>query len=506
MVEIFPLKNYLTVELLDLTPELQDYSGTLNAKPSEVVYVGSKITFSSKYDNPKDILLKKIKEGDNKTIKTFVYDVVSRGYASLATTPIAYFYLKGSRILDLFLTAVPYTSALVLSQRYVPPKYILLPPELENLHDIDALVKAFEFYGQLTANNVPREVARRVLPLSSNSAMLLTIPINVLGILYKYLQFYSDTVPWEIKETVDRMISLVRKEDPTILDAVLNSPEFNINVTGRSLFKPQDSIEFSNREGIIGEYLDKRAYTLIESYRKEQERIFKNPPETIKEAVKNSWKLSNIVIPYRSYYTVIIQWLVSIAMYNELKRHRTIEIRVESIYSAIKNTLEGRRDLYIPNVIEINKNYLEKYVKLSHEMLSLYQNLVNQGIPSSEAIYVIPHNIKVGVEVVLTLDQLLTPNLFYGIRSCMTAEFEMRDKVWGIPKTILRESKYPAFAKKLYNLLVYRNRDLEVPLSKCRIGMCPEPKGRNCRIINQFIPQYDHKKFEEERKSYLNLR
>jgi len=483
--EVVNYKDFLKVDLVDLAPRLVDFEKIVN--PSELVYAGSKITFSSKYSSPLDVIKKKIISSNLEEIRKFVFDVVSRGYASLATTPVAYFSIQGSRLLDFFLTAVPFTSAMVLSQRYVPPKYIIV----DDNSDIESMLNAYSLYQEFS-NKFPLEIARRILPLGTNSTMLYAIPINVLASLYKYTKLYSEFVPDEIKLAIKKMVQLVEEKDPTIIDASLVSPEFNINIRGRVLFKPKEELAFDDEKTILRYIDDKQVARVLEAYSREFGYMLNNYENlSLQEKINYSWKLADTVLPHSRALEVNVNWLCSLACYNELKRHRTIPLLVEDIYTAIGETLLNNRPLFVPSAVQSREEYKKRYLATSHQLLNSYRD--------TKSIYSIPHNILIKASFDLDLAQLLAPNLFYGIRSCITAEFEIREKVWKLPELVkeaLETKGYEELAIRLYSLLKKNG----LPISKCKVGFCPEPKGRSCKLINNLFPRYDHDKTEIERE------
>ncbi|RDD52451.1 hypothetical protein BA065_01665 [Nanoarchaeota archaeon NZ13-N] len=444
------LDNYLNVEIINIAPKYKRYDYDI------ITSIAAMTTESSRDFIGK--LEKAEKENKFELYKDLVKNSIERGYASITTTPTVYLNIVGTRISDLFFTAIPFSSALVLSQRVVKPDRYYVPKEIGEVKLLDELL---EFYWELVNRGIRPEVARRILPLSTPSHIFLQLPLESLSVINKYISIYQEYIPTEI-ETILNKIKESLKSD--FLDAILNSPQFNFDI--RSVFKPYESIEHGELKILkedsyeLNEFLDN-----IESL---LNKLWKNRDR------KLAWEVQQKIAENGFRYSLVLSFPCSIACYNELKRHRTIYIHPESIYSSIERAHKDYKNIYIPPEIKNREDLLERYLNLTYSAIEEYQR-VKEKYGERFAVYLIPQNIIIRTIIKIDLNNLLNFFSFYRIRSCYTAEFEIREKVREIPNLIKN--------KKLRDLLIKDN----LPLSKCIIGYCPEPENRRCNIYKKLF-------------------
>ena len=175
---------------------------------------------------------------------------------------------------------------------------------------------------------------------------------------------------------------------------------------------------------------------------------------------------------------VKIETRVSLAAWNEIKRHRTVRQDVESIYKAAESCLKNERLIHIPK--GVNK---KRFLEICSEALSLYEDMVENGIEKRDAIYILPHAITLGTTLILNGYHLFDPFGFLGVRSCPTSDYELNE---------LSQKIMDGICKKIRGI-----KDLLGP--KCKIGFCPE---RNfCANIFKFVKNYNlnlHKKLQAQ--------
>ena len=125
--------------------------------------------------------------------------------------------------------------------------------------------------------------------------------------------------------------------------------------------------------------------------------------------------------------------------------------------------------------------------------LNTYNELVDMGVPKSDAIAVIPRGVKLGIVKHHDLYNLTTG---YGsLRTCNTAEPEMRTTTYHEMKLAKNSDKVPESIKSLTT-------------PKCHYtGFCPELSfKRSCKRILPVVPFYDkamHDEIQEIRSAEI---
>ena len=179
-------------------------------------------------------------------------------------------------------------------------------------------------------------------------------------------------------------------------------------------------------------------------------------------------------------------------VWGEIKRHRTLEQSVESVYSAIDRShekLSSYREKIISGNLDDetikqldsvfmipltflkneNKSLLNSYLQLFLNSLDAYKELVSRGIPEADAASLVPRGIRLTVYKVFDLYNILEG--YIPLRCCDTAESEMMhttDLEVATLKKILPE---------------YLTKNIG---PKCAsIGYCLEPKM--CDRIKKFV-------------------
>ena len=145
---------------------------------------------------------------------------------------------------------------------------------------------------------------------------------------------------------------------------------------------------------------------------------------------------------------------------------------VENIYNAIKRAIDHdiKENFFVPNYLpkELENEVEEAYLN----SIQLYEKMVNDGVPKTEAIYIIPLGLKVKYKIYMDGYHIFDPFGFIGVRSCTTADSEI-----------------VATINKIISELVNLGIPYELLGPKCKLGFCPERKF--CSIIKRFVPEYD---------------
>ncbi len=163
----------------------------------------------------------------------------------------------------------------------------------------------------------------------------------------------------------------------------------------------------------------------------------------------------------------------SLSIWNDIKRHRTVRQKVESIYHAVERCLKNwdENNFYIPQVEspELKKEIIDVY----KESLEFYKKMVENGIEKRDAIYIIPHGINLGIRIFLDGYHIFDPFGFIGIRACTNTDHEIVKIVNKIINNLKKD------LPEIENLLG----------PKCKLGFCPE---RNfCGLVKKFVRNYD---------------
>lgn len=309
--------------------------------------------------------------------------------------------------------------------------------------------------------------ARKCLPLGFFSYGFLQLPFQTAIGIIKEVKERESYMPEEIKIFSKKLLEILYNISPSITEASLKLP-YNTSYPHTNIFS-STTLEPIKTEI---EILNFEAYEL-----KVPERLKRKPNiaslEDIKELSKE-WKM--FVDEAKEKIYAKIKMPVSLAVYNELKRHRTAGIQVESIYSASERALnsfekEDNTWLFVPKNLKSEDK--KEWIELAMDQLSLYEKMSKSGIGRQEALYVIPHSLKVVVMISLNGYHLFDPFGFIGVRSCSTADIEF------VEKTNLLINKLYKISPELASLMG----------PKCKLGYCPERSF--CKIIKKYNPDYD---------------
>ncbi len=145
-----------------------------------------------------------------------------------------------------------------------------------------------------------------------------------------------------------------------------------------------------------------------------------NPEDREKfENVKNTLKGLSIEVYFET----------DLSLLHELFRHRTVNYMVPSLKSTVEYAIEKgaiENEDILSSLLTIPpqlNEFSERILDIYKESLSLYKELVNNGIPINDALLVIPHGFK--IPVYMKMDGWNLYKLF-GDRLCSTAKVSMR--------------------------------------------------------------------------------
>ncbi|MEM0480575.1 MAG: FAD-dependent thymidylate synthase [Candidatus Aenigmatarchaeota archaeon] len=477
-----------------------------------------KFVYASALITRKDESLKELIEKiiDEKSIENFIKTSIEAGHASVSTHPIACGEFYGSRVLDYYLSSSTWGSSyLIYSQRVIRPSKedILIPTKIVNSgyekEFLKTSINQFETYENLLERDKSfrnLEKARRVIGFQFPSRGSFVLTLQALANIVNGIDYKDKFVPNELKVLKNKVIE--KSKNNRLLSAILNSPG-SLRITREIFYNPEYSFvsKIAERENfpeymILEEKLldENLLSTILEDLGKKEE---KYRDKIIKEIeignFENAKKYYNDFsrklaydIPFYNLYSVTVLIKMSLAMFNEFKRHRTIKMIPESIYNAVK-----RREFYVPKAYKGKEELEDYYINSLNNSVDSYEKLVEDGAEISEAIYLVPQGLQIYVIADFDLSHLLLPFNFYKIRNCFTAEEEIQNFARKLP-TILRSSKYKVISKDLVEKHMMYNDEVK---SKCQLGICPEKNY--CEIVFKFNKKYNKEIHERLRRIYL---
>ena len=501
-MEFKKINEYIYVEIIDYFPKYRKFG----LKVDEVIGVSGFITISKK--DLEEKIEKYIKENKlEERVNEMNKESIRRGHASVSTSPHIAISIKASRISDLFFTSYPFGSYLVMSQRFVESFYALIPNKInEKEEEIFRKVyfNQYKTYKKFLEDyKIKREIARRVLGLGFNSHMFLVYPIESINHIRKLVEINYPYIPEEINLILKIIEKRIYREEEInkVFENNFFAPHYNNrfpNIFYRYNGKVKIFDKFYEDIEIIGEFLDERG--ILEEFLRNLDVIFKNLPNNWRDYRKYSMKLGYISSLYPNEYVVRLIFPCSLACFNELKRHRTLYIIPESIYDVIDRlNKEIEKRIYYPKVILEKESLYKEYRDSIIDSYSNIEKLIEEGLSYKDIIYLLPQAIQINSIVEINLQNLISPFLFYRLRSCFFAEEEIREKVRKIPFILRNKSKYKEYTEKLFKAMVKEFNGKLYPISKCVAGICPE---RNyCESIFSIRRDYNknfHDKINKE--------
>ncbi len=318
------------------------------------------------------------------------------------------------------------------------------------------LSRAFKYYTSRTQEGIlPAEDARFILPLYTKTNIQTAGNARELSHLWKMSQ--TEEVPSIVKAVIGEMVSEAKKVAPYLFE------DFGFNCETLAWY-PSAQLYVSENPMIED---------LIRCYGKDDVVLIDhslNIPITekmVEKAIKerNEVELANLK---HIHFEFLVS--MSLATLHQAIRQRTWNHTVEPIYKAVEEALRVPEDrMVIPPSIE-NSDFSLEYQGLHISMLNLYKRLVGGGIPRSVAIGIIPHSLKI-----YTLIHVNGWNAIHSIgkRTCLTAQWEIRNKARKIAKII--EEKIPALGKwSKPQCIIY--------------GRCPEIE--NCGYYEKYLKSH----------------
>src|SRR3989344_4047166 len=538
----------LKVDVIGSGPSLS-IDGRERLAPQFTIALSSAMTYKSgsaieiaedSIKNIKDEARNGLKEGEDleervdeilyKKLKDSLINSAGRGHASLSTSAgIWCLFRDSSKFVDSMFTGAIYSSSLMPSGRRIPVNVegIVAPESIFNGDNkvketyYETSRKNIEFYKLLIEKGVSKEDAAKITQYGILGGGFIYLPLETI-IGYKHeFEIEKGWTPRECHEFITQIEGQLKGLGMDILYWARNyAPRNTINYPNiftdpkkgslvknmiqklSDVEKPFVNIDFS----LIDDYFNRDVSNLIklsQEITKDEDSLNDRWRELLL-ARKDFVKRYNGVISFSSLSDV--SWRV----WGEVKRHRTLEQSVESVYHAIdraRDIINENRNLLTPLIFdnkvidEISQVFVIpddiKKKGLANEWISkfvnsidTYEELVSYGIPASDALCVVPRGLKLSVFKRFNLYNLLDGYL--PLRLCGTAEPEMRRTTEIETKKILSE------LNNWDSSISYRNLSKLIGPKCSASGFCLEPWKGYCGKVKEFIGIKYSKKFHDE--------
>jgi hypothetical protein len=504
------------VKFLGITPVWQDDSGMMT--PQQLVALSGLLTYSGKSIGAILQELQASGKDMNKKIAAILRKSSLKGHASMATTPVFSFSYEASKFIDSGLTGMVFASAIMASGRRTDTAAddIVCPEAIAKNSDSLALYRRasernIEVLNHLLANGVSKDEASKILQYGIYGTGIIQFPVESLVSLKRE---YEAEIEW-MPEDIGFLIAAVEKElaryGVDLLYATrLASPRNNYPYP--NIFKDPDQINLAwemAEKNIGGENF--KIISADFAVTPGLEMRLRGLEEMIKAAVKDRDTLEfgwmkllearqQIARDYMQAVNIKMFSTTAWRVWGDKKRHRTVPMTVDSVYSCAGRALKTLRgykkqieskDLphaavdaidavfSVPPGVCADKEFLHEYLQRALDSLETYGKLIDMGIRERDAIFVVPRGLKLNMVQDYNLYNLIAG--YYPLRICSTAEEELR-----------RASIKEVVAIK--NLL--QDKGLEwlgrhiVPKCHCA-GFCLEEKC--CGMVKNLTAGYDGK-------------
>jgi len=349
-----------------------------------------------------------------------------RGHGSIGDQSCFVFSIENlPRIATLQLCLPEYLAHLQQSLRRADAsRGFYLPKAIKNSRLADKtksiLDGVFKFYDWAKGAGIPAEDARFPLPLYTKTNI--NTLVDARELCHIWLMSQDEEVPSIVKKVVGEMMRQAKEEAPDLFENFGFNYERLSFYPSSQLFAPEN--ETLNR--------------LIEKFRADRNVVllghmspFSVNSSMLERAVKDKdeAELANLKHVHFEFLAPM-----SLACFHQATRQRTWNHSIESIYDAAKDALDWPIDRGVmPPSIEKLSDLALEYETLHRDMISLYGELVNDGVPKAEAVGVLPHSLKV-----YDLIHVNGWNAIHSIgkRTCVEAQWEIRHIAREIAKDI----------------------------------------------------------------------
>lgn len=315
----------------------------------------------------------------------------------------------------------------------------------------------FDFYEYAKDAGIPTEDARFPLPLATRTHIQTSGDAREVQHLHAMNK--QGEVPEIVQYTVNDMARLGSKKAPGIFaDRVKNYETL--------AWRPSSQLYSSRNEFIneLNEQIKSREKlaeigTVMIGYTN----IIGDNKELVRRAIREKNETDLSVLKHEHFEFLAP---MSLATFHQATRQRTWNQSVESIYDAA-----ARREVVIPpSILNSSHAVSDEYFRINVSMLNHYEDLIERGIPRSEAVLYLPHSLE--VTDMIHVDGW---NAIHSIgkRRCVTAQWEIR--------TIADNMAY-SIADVNPSIGAYAEPQGYV------YGKCPEKK--NCGLCEKKLKEY----------------
>jgi thymidylate synthase (FAD) len=312
------------------------------------------------------------------------------------------------------------------------------------------LSESFEIYNRLSEDNIPKEDARFLLPLYTKTNIQTSGDAR--EIMHLWHMTKQGEVPSPAKNVVDSMVEQAGSIAPNLFKDWGYNYETLAWYPSAQLYASENS----TLAEIIGKYKSpaKAVYFEHEISEKAVDKAVKQRDEAELSNMKhvhNGGKMTGFILP------------MSIATFHQAIRQRTWDHSIETIYDAAK-----RNNFIIPPSIADSK-YRDEYKEHHNKMMSLYNDLIDDGVSRQEAIGVVPHSLQIYDFVHVNGWNSIHS---IGKRTCTEAQWEIRGLANQIA-VLIREKNKPIGKYTYPQGVVY--------------GKCPEKKP--CGLCDKLLEE-----------------
>ena len=525
------------VEVVDYGPKIIDpNTGKVVMTPDQLTYAAAGITFKDTdfFDQTREAL----SESDIETkITNSLIASVGGGHASLATTPMLWFAIKGnaSKMVDSMFTGAVYESALMPSGRRIPiaKDQIVVPRGIFRRGEeaVGMYMKTSEAnidaYEKLMAEGVPKEEAAKIVQYGHRGGGFIAMPLET---IVSFARDFSDNVsaiPTEGHEVIRQIENFIKENgmERTYFGR-LNAPRIGFPNPG--IFHYEDNLTGVIEQDVNGvvdhPIITDESYTLsqkglarIQEFLRRKNESFSNLSLIGLDSKNLLSQLDSLAMTYNNQVSVTTIANSPWRVWGEVKRHRTLRQSAESIYNATERALETVQltdsflkegklenlgflsDEYetvfsMPPSVKSDPEKLKYWMNRVSESLQTYNALRNIGVSENDAIHIIPRGIKIGIEKKFDLYNLTLG--YMSLRLCNTCEPEMRKTTEAERNLMIKSDKMPDEVKELL-------------IPKCGyVGFCPEGSydKRCCKKVAVYVPGYSkdvHDRIQRERKAEI---
>ncbi|MFW5846534.1 MAG: FAD-dependent thymidylate synthase [Nanoarchaeota archaeon] len=457
------------IHLRDYSPKIKLQEGRI-VNPDEVICAAAGITFKDVRhfsDVLRKIQLGDYGEGDEEEYRKLMKGLVNSagaGHASLSTGIDLTISAEDStsKFIDSMFTGARFESALMPSGRRVPIKedQILVPKSIKSAGNEAVQIymknskENIRAYEKLKERGVHKQQASKIVQYGLTGGGFIKIPLETLVSFSRDFKFNPNAIPQEGKEILSQLEEMVYENGMTITyEARKASPRatcpnpsiFHYRKTSAEELRDENSENLIIVDTYSRDSLDRK--NRIYKWLKKFKEVSKSKDLTKKQHEQLLQEAHEIVQDHNQDVRASVFSVSPWRVWGEYKRHRTMPQEAESIYQArkrispiVQRIIENKKDGLGPNLRELERVFsLPEEIKEDFENLNIWINrivdsnntfekLKEIGIPESDAIYVFPRGLKLGV--FRTYDTYNLTTGFESLRRCKDVEPEMKKTTW----------------------------------------------------------------------------